>query len=166
MPSAQQLSRTLGATARCLPLVGILDSRFAAGRSATIGRRVKAASGWFVRRQVECRAIVWSCELRIEPTKELRARSHRRHALVFDRRENGAADQNFASGIALAFCLADARDEPALLCVQTSEPFVDRLKTIADFVGLRHVITSLCEVRVMQVQCRARKRRDCVRMMG
>ena len=97
---------------RCLPLVGILDSRFAAGRLATIGRRLKAASGCFVWTQVECCAIVRPSEPRVEPTQELGARTHRRHALVIDRRENGAPDQNLASGIALAFGLADTRDEP------------------------------------------------------
>jgi hypothetical protein len=104
---------------------------------------LRIASDGFVRCQVECCAIVTSRELRVEPTKELGARSQRRHALVINRREYGAADQNLASGIALAFRLADACDESALLCVQTSEPFVERLKTKSDLLGVGHSITSL-----------------------
>ena len=96
-----------------------------------------------MRCRVEGCAIVRSRELRVEPTKELGARSQRRHAFVFDGREYSAADQNLAPGIALAFGLADACDESALLCVQTSEPFVERLKTKSDLLGLGHAITSL-----------------------
>jgi len=96
-----------------------------------------------VRCQVECRAIVWPGELRVEPTKELGARSQRRHAFVFDCRQYGAADQNLAPGIALAFRLTDTGDQSALLCVQTSEPLFERPKTKSDFLGLGHAITSL-----------------------
>ena len=96
-----------------------------------------------MRYQVEGCAIVRSRELRVEPTKEFGARSQRRHTLVFDGRQDGAADQNLAPGIALAFRLADTGDQSALLSVQASEPFFERLKTKSDLLGLGHAITSL-----------------------
>jgi len=58
---------------------------------------------------------------------------------VIDRCENRAADQDVAPGIALAFGLADARDQPVFLDAQTSEPLVERLETDTDSFGLGHV---------------------------
>jgi hypothetical protein len=47
-------------------------------------------------------------------------------------------NQDLATGIAFAFCLARAGDQPALRDAQASEPFVERLNACADAFGLRH----------------------------
>ena len=80
----------------------------------------------FPRGEVEYRAIVRTRQLCIEPAQELRVRAHRRNALVLDRGQDCPADQDLATGIAFAFCLTRARDEPALRDAQACEPFVER----------------------------------------
>jgi hypothetical protein len=106
-----------------------------------------------MRCQVEDRTVMRSREPGIEPAQELGAGSQCRHPLVIDGCENSAADQNLAPGIAFAFRLADACDEPVLLHPQASEALVECLKTDAHFFGLWHW-ASFRRLPAMQVQCR------------
>jgi hypothetical protein len=119
---------------------------------------LKTGSCCFVRFQVEDFTVVRSREPGIEPAQEFGTRSQCRHPLVIDGCENGAADQNLAAGIAFAFRLADARDEPVLLHPQASEPLVECLKTDADFFGLRHCASFVGIP--MQVRCRDSGRQE------
>jgi hypothetical protein len=112
-----------------------------------------------MRCQVEDGAVMRSREPGVKPAQELGAGPESRHPLVIDGCENGAADQDLPPGIAFAFRLADARDQSVLFDTQASEPFVECLKTDADFFGLRHC-ASFVGHSSMQVQCRDSVRQD------
>jgi len=88
--------------------------------------------------EIERGAIMGSRQPRIEPGAELVAVSDRRHALVGDRGEDCAGDQNLSAGIALPVCQAGARDKPASLSPQAGEGFINELEAGADFLGLVH----------------------------
>jgi hypothetical protein len=90
------------------------------------------------RRQVKGRAIVGSREPTVEPMEQLGNRAHCRHALVIDRRQHRAADQDLAARVALPFGVTGARDEAILLRPQTGDAFIERLNSGEDFLGLRH----------------------------
>lgn len=90
------------------------------------------------RQQVKGRPIVGSRECRVEPAEELGDRSHYRHSLVIDRRQDGPANQDLAPCVVLAFGVTGARDEAILFRPQTGEPFIEGLDSSEDFFGLRH----------------------------
>jgi hypothetical protein len=120
-------------------MVAILDGRFAAE-----GIDDKAESGHvfvlFVSFQIEHSPIVWASQLTVEPTKQLPPGPHLRHALVLDCGENGAADQNLPSCIALPFTARSTGDEAALLSPYSRQPFIERLNSRSHAILLSHTL--------------------------
>jgi hypothetical protein len=78
------------------------------------------------RRQIENAPIVGSTQSSVQPSHKLRARTHRRHALVLNGREDGAANCDLLPGISTAFGLARSSGQPAALGTQPRQAFVDR----------------------------------------
>ena len=88
--------------------------------------------------QAEHRAIVRPRETGVEPPAELGRGLHVRHALAVDRRQDRAANQNLATGIAFAFGMAGACEQPLASGTQPRETFVDRVNARVNLLGLRH----------------------------
>jgi hypothetical protein len=130
-------------------MIAILDGRFAAD-----GIAYKAESRetfvLFVSFQIERGPIVWASQMPVEPTKQLLPGPHLGHALMLDRRENRAADQNLAACIALSFGLRRTSDETALLSANSRQAFVEGLNSRAHSICLSH--------RTPPLRCRSMQR--------
>ena len=85
-------------------------------------------------RKVKCGAVMRACQSTIEPAEQLLCRCDPRHALVFDRREDGPADQDLSPGIALALGLIRTCQQSTLLTAETGQPFFERVNAGAYFV--------------------------------
>jgi hypothetical protein len=76
---------------------------------------------------------MWSAEPAIEPSEELLDGLQARHSLVLDRREDRAADQDLSPGVALAFSLTCACEQPALLTPEPRQPLFERVNPVSYF---------------------------------
>jgi hypothetical protein len=77
-------------------------------------------------------------ELLVPPACDVVGIAERGNAFVLNGREDGAANQTLAAGVALAFGVARAGREPDSLSPQTGETFVEGLNSRADILSVRH----------------------------
>lgn len=142
-PSLTPPSSTRCGAVRWLPVVAILDSRFA-GDGIAYKAELGAAFVLFVL-EIERRAIVWARQMAVEPTKQLLPGSHLGHAFMLNCGENrrqsessgeyrasvrsatheqrgGSSEREFAPGVRRAIEFASALDlsEPRNTSIEMS----------------------------------------------
>jgi len=91
---------------------------------------------WTRRRRrwkVEDGAVMRSAQPTIEPPEKFLDGLQARHSLVFDRGQDGSADQDLSPRVALAFSLTGTCEQPALLTSQPRQTLFERVNPASYF---------------------------------